>query len=99
MEKVLDALGEAVSKLIGEPGESLATVQRFDVPLLQTPTCSLEVCKRTVLAERPITREVSPQPRLTINVPSGLIRILPWTTGEWATTTTVSANQGGPASS
>ena len=32
-EKVLDALGEAASKLRGELGESLATVQKFDVPL------------------------------------------------------------------
>ncbi|MGA8764559.1 MAG: serine/threonine-protein kinase, partial [Candidatus Sulfotelmatobacter sp.] len=34
-EKVLDALGEAASRLRGELGESLATVQKFDVPLDQ----------------------------------------------------------------
>ena len=33
-EKVLDALGNAASKLRGELGESLATVQKFDVPLV-----------------------------------------------------------------
>ena len=33
-EKVLDALGEAASKLRSELGESLATVQKFDVPLV-----------------------------------------------------------------
>ena len=32
-EKVLDTLGVAATKLRGELGESLATVQRFDVPL------------------------------------------------------------------
>ena len=32
-EKVLEALGEAASKLRGELGESLAMVQKFDVPL------------------------------------------------------------------
>jgi serine/threonine protein kinase len=32
-EKSLDALGEAASKLRGELGESLVTVQKFDVPL------------------------------------------------------------------
>jgi hypothetical protein len=32
-EKVLDTLGEAASKLRGELGESLATVQKLDVPL------------------------------------------------------------------
>ena len=36
-EKVLDALGEAASKLRGELGESLATVQKFDVPLASRP--------------------------------------------------------------
>ena len=41
-EKVLDALGEAASKLRGELGESLATVQKFDVPLEQATTSSLE---------------------------------------------------------
>jgi eukaryotic-like serine/threonine-protein kinase len=41
-EKVLDALGEAATKLRGELGESLATVQSFDVPLEQATTPSLE---------------------------------------------------------
>jgi tetratricopeptide (TPR) repeat protein len=44
-EKVLDALGEAVSKLRGELGESLATVQKFDVPLAEATTSSLEALK------------------------------------------------------
>jgi eukaryotic-like serine/threonine-protein kinase len=44
-ERVLDALGEAASKLRGELGESLATVQRFDVPLEQATTSSLEALK------------------------------------------------------
>jgi len=41
-EKVLNALGEAASKLRGELGESLVTVQRFDVPLANATTSSLE---------------------------------------------------------
>jgi tetratricopeptide (TPR) repeat protein/tRNA A-37 threonylcarbamoyl transferase component Bud32 len=44
-EKVLDALGEAASKLRGELGESLSTVQRFDVPLEQATTSSLAALK------------------------------------------------------
>jgi len=44
-EKVLDALGEAASKLRGELGESLATVLKFDVPLEQATTPSLEALK------------------------------------------------------
>src|SRR6202162_4156711 len=41
-EKVLDTLGEAASKLRGELGESLATVQKFDVHLPEATTSSLE---------------------------------------------------------
>ena len=44
-EKVLDALGEATSKLRGELGESLATVQKFDAPLEEATTSSLEALK------------------------------------------------------
>src|SRR6201984_207041 len=44
-EKVLDALGAAVSRLRSELGESLATVQKFDVPLEQATTPSLEALK------------------------------------------------------
>jgi len=44
-EKVLDALGKGASKLRGELGESLATVQKFDVPLEQATTSSLEALK------------------------------------------------------
>jgi serine/threonine protein kinase/tetratricopeptide (TPR) repeat protein len=44
-EKVLDALGAAASKLRSELGESLATVQKFDVPLEQATTSSLEALK------------------------------------------------------
>ncbi|MGC1976650.1 MAG: serine/threonine-protein kinase, partial [Candidatus Sulfotelmatobacter sp.] len=41
-EKVLDTLGQAATKLRGELGESLATVQKLDVPLEQATTSSLE---------------------------------------------------------
>ena len=44
-EKVLDTLGEAASKLRGELGESLATVQKFDAPLSPATTNSLEALK------------------------------------------------------
>jgi serine/threonine protein kinase/tetratricopeptide (TPR) repeat protein len=44
-EKVLDSLGKASTKLRGELGESLASVQKFDVPLLQATTSSLEALK------------------------------------------------------
>jgi len=44
-EKVLDAVGVAAAKLRGELGESLATLQKFDVPLEQATTFSLEALK------------------------------------------------------
>jgi tetratricopeptide (TPR) repeat protein len=51
-EKVLDALGEAASKLRGELGESLATVQKLDVPLEQATTSSLEALKAFSLGQK-----------------------------------------------
>ena len=51
-ERVLDVLGGAVSKLRSELGESLATVQRFDVPLEQATTSSLEALKAYGLGEK-----------------------------------------------
>jgi serine/threonine protein kinase/Tfp pilus assembly protein PilF len=44
-EKVLDAVGQAATKLRGKLGESLTTVQKFDVPLEDATTSSLETLK------------------------------------------------------
>jgi tetratricopeptide (TPR) repeat protein len=44
-EDVLKALGEAITNLRPKLGESLATVQKFDVPLAQATTPSLEALK------------------------------------------------------
>jgi len=49
-EKVLDALGAAATKLRGELGESLATVRKFDVPLEQATTGSLDALNAYGLA-------------------------------------------------
>ena len=56
-EKVLDALGEAASKLRGQLGESLPLVQKFDTPLEQATTPSLDALKaygtgRTMWSQR-----------------------------------------------
>ena len=51
-EKVLDALGKAATKLRGELGESLAAVQKFDVPLSEATTSSLEALKAYTLGEK-----------------------------------------------
>ena len=59
-EKVLDALGEAASKLRGELGESLPTVEKFDVRLAQATTSSLEALKAYSLADRASHENGSP---------------------------------------
>jgi tetratricopeptide (TPR) repeat protein len=54
---VLDALGEAASKLRGELGESLATVQKFDVPLAEATTSSLEALKAFTMARKAVNEK------------------------------------------
>ncbi len=51
-DNVVRALGQTAVKLRGELGESLATVQRFDVPLEQATTSSLEALKAYTLAQK-----------------------------------------------
>src|SRR5580704_12896357 len=51
-EKVLDTLGKAASKLRGELGESLATLQKLDVPLAEATTTSLEALKAYSLGRK-----------------------------------------------
>jgi serine/threonine protein kinase/tetratricopeptide (TPR) repeat protein len=51
-ENILEALGEVASNLRRELGESLATVKKFDVPLSQTTTSSLEALKAESLGIR-----------------------------------------------
>ena len=51
-EKVLDELGKAASRLRSELGESLATVEKFDVPLSEATTSSLEALKAYSLGNK-----------------------------------------------
>jgi len=51
-EQVLPALGQAAAKLRNEVGESLSSVQKFDVPLEQATTSSLEAVKSYTLGLR-----------------------------------------------
>jgi tetratricopeptide (TPR) repeat protein/predicted Ser/Thr protein kinase len=51
-EKVLNVVGEAVAKLRSELGESLATVQKFDVPLSEATTSSLEALQAYSLGQK-----------------------------------------------
>jgi serine/threonine protein kinase/tetratricopeptide (TPR) repeat protein len=51
-EKVLDVLGVAAAKLRGDLGESLATVQKYDVPLIGSTTGSFEALREMSLGAR-----------------------------------------------
>jgi len=51
-EKVLNAVGHAAAKLRAKLGESLASVQKFDVPLAEFTTSSLEALKAFSLGAR-----------------------------------------------
>ncbi len=51
-DKVVEALGKVAIKLRSHLGESLATVQRFDVPLEQATTSSLEALKAYSIAQK-----------------------------------------------
>jgi DNA-binding winged helix-turn-helix (wHTH) protein/tetratricopeptide (TPR) repeat protein len=51
-ERVLKALGDAAEKLRGKLGESLSTVQKFDTPLEQATTPSLEALKAYSLGRK-----------------------------------------------
>jgi hypothetical protein len=50
-DKVLNAVGEAATKLRGELGESLASVKLFDKPLDEATTSSLEALKAYTLGD------------------------------------------------
>jgi serine/threonine protein kinase/tetratricopeptide (TPR) repeat protein len=51
-ERVLDALGRAVSTMRGELGESLRSVQEYDVPLADATTSSLQALKALSLGRK-----------------------------------------------
>ena len=53
-EKVLNALGDATAKLRERLGESLASVQKFDAPLEEVTTSSLEALKAFSLGDSDI---------------------------------------------
>jgi Flp pilus assembly protein TadD len=51
-EKVLDVLGITAAKMRGDLGESLATVQKYDVPLMLATTSSFEALREASLGAR-----------------------------------------------
>jgi serine/threonine protein kinase/tetratricopeptide (TPR) repeat protein len=59
-EEVLSALGEAATKMRRELGESLATIERFDAPIEQATTASLEAFKSFALGTEERAIEIDP---------------------------------------
>ncbi len=55
-EEVLTALGQAATRLRGQLGESLSSIQKFDVPLPQATTSSLEALKAYTLGREQVNR-------------------------------------------
>ncbi len=51
-ERILDALSDAASKLRSDLGESLSSVQKYDVPLADATTTSLEALKTLSIGQR-----------------------------------------------
>jgi eukaryotic-like serine/threonine-protein kinase len=51
-QKVLSAVGQAASELRAKLGESLASVQKYDVPLVEATTSSLEALKSLSLGRK-----------------------------------------------
>jgi serine/threonine protein kinase/tetratricopeptide (TPR) repeat protein len=58
-DKVLQALGEAASELRGKLGESLVSVQKYDTPLSEATTSSLEALKMFSLAQKVVSERGS----------------------------------------
>jgi eukaryotic-like serine/threonine-protein kinase len=62
-EKVLDVLGVTAAKMRGDLGESLATVQKYDVPLMRATTSSFEALREASVGARAEYQE-GPNPAL-----------------------------------
>jgi tetratricopeptide (TPR) repeat protein/predicted Ser/Thr protein kinase len=60
-EEVLRALGTAASDLRGKLGESLSSIRKFDVPIEQATTASLEALRAYALANRERARGTEAQ--------------------------------------
>ena len=82
-EDVLNALGKATSSMRQKLGESLASVQKFDKPLEEATTSSLEAPKR-FRSETSSTSTVRTRRRyLFTSTRSNSILISPWLMAVW----------------
>ena len=63
---VLDALGKAASEIRSKLGESLSSVQKFDTPLEQATTTSLEALKAYSLGQEALGEKGDPAAAVTL---------------------------------
>jgi eukaryotic-like serine/threonine-protein kinase len=82
-ENVLAALGKAASELRGKLGESLASIQKFDAPLEQATTSSLEALKAYNLGLKAVGEKGSGAGIPFLRVLSNWTPILPVHTQSW----------------
>ena len=91
-EHVLKTVDAVASGLRRKLGESLPTLQRFDTPIEDATTSSLEALKAYHAAEeRAGALEIAPRYPST-SAPSNWIRTLPWRTRDWRRPTAIWAN-------
>ena len=88
-EQVLPALGQAAAKLRNEVGESLSSVQKFDVPLVQATTNSLEALKAYTLGVKTSAKRETPKPFHSTSAPSNSTPTLRWRTTVWESVTPI----------
>jgi eukaryotic-like serine/threonine-protein kinase len=92
-EQVQSTLGSAVSKLRGTLGESLASVQKFDVPIEQVSTASLDALKAFALGNAEFDHGREMAALRFIVEPSNSIRTSPGSTHAWVRFATTRANR------
>ena len=91
---VLDALGKTASEMRNKLGESLSTVQKFDTPLEQATTPSLEALKAYSSARREVSPLAIPLFKRAVELDPNLAVAYAWL-GIWYTSTgepTIAAN-------
>jgi DNA-binding winged helix-turn-helix (wHTH) protein len=97
-EKILPAMGEAMSSLRRKLGESLNSLQKFDTPIQEATTPSLEALKPSAWGNNCAPKESRLKPFLSWNTPWSSIPILQWPITAWRLSTPELENPIAPAS-
>ena len=86
---MLDALGKTASDIRNKLGESLSTVQKFDMPLEQATTPSLEALESFQQGPEGCTRQGLPRQSHFSSMPSNSTRISHLPMPGWAAATRI----------